>query len=116
STQVAGSRAMAYSSSYNSSIGSSVNTGIHVSDDSSSSSLTIGTAVTTSSPDDSDGLSAAVGGEALAIGEDTLALGDVSGTMIDDGNVTSVDLSATMIAGSEAGEGDTAFASADTFA
>jgi hypothetical protein len=48
------------------------------------------------------------------MGEDTLATGSLSGELIDDGAVTSLDLSVTMVAASE--DDEDAYASADTFA
>lgn len=92
----------------------SVSVATSTGDESSSSSTAITTTMATSSPDDSDGLAAAVGGEASALGDDTLAAGSISAAMIDDGSVTSVDLSATMEAVSE--DDESAFAWADTFA
>lgn len=109
---------MSYSSSYSSSTNSGTSTGVTVGtssgDESSSSSITVDITTQTSSPDDSDGLAAVVGGSATALGEDTLATGSISGSLVDGGTVTSADLSATMVAASE--DGETANAWADTFA
>jgi hypothetical protein len=111
---------MSYSSSYSSSTGSGTSTGVTVGtstgDESSSSSITVDTTIQTSTPDDSDGLAAAVGGSAAALGEDTLATGSISAELIDGGAVTSADLSATMVAASEAPDGETTDAWTDTFA
>jgi hypothetical protein len=81
----------------------------------STSSTTYGTALETSSPDSSDGLAASLGGEAVAIGDDTLATGSISAVMADEGDITTLDSAVTMGAASEAADGETAFASADSF-
>jgi hypothetical protein len=109
---------MTYSTSYSSSTQSGTSTGVAVdtstNDESESYSLTVDMTTQTSSPDDSDGLAAVVGGSATAIGDDTLTMGDISGELIDSGAVTSADLSATMVAASEDGESATALT--DTYA
>jgi len=106
---------MTYTSSYTSTTSSSLETSTTVSDDSSSSSLVVDATIETSSPDDSEGLSAFVGGDALAAGEDTLTMGTLSAAVVDGGAVTSADLSVTMIAAAESSDGETA-ALTDTFA
>ena len=107
---------MAYTSSYETETLSYMQAGASLTDETSSSSVTVAATLEMSSPDDSEGLSAAIGGEAIASGEDTLTQGSVSATMVDGGVVTSADLSATMTAVAETPDGETAFASADTFA
>lgn len=107
---------MAYTSSYETEKLSYVQAGVSVADETSSSSVSVEATLEMSSPDDSEGLSAAIGGEAIAGGEDTLTQGSVSASLVDEGGVTSADLSATMTAVAESPEGETAFASADTFA
>lgn len=92
---------------------SGTHAGISTSGGSSSSSKTYDTAVTISSPDDSDGLYAGYGGEAVAIGEDTLASGSLSATMVDKGAVATVEGTVTMLAASESTD-EAVFASADT--
>jgi peptidoglycan DL-endopeptidase CwlO len=74
----------------------------------STSSTTYGTALETSSPDSSDGLAA-------SLGDDTLATGSVSAVMADEGDIATLDSTVTMAAASEAADGETAFASADSF-
>ena len=107
---------MAYTTSYETETLSYIQVGASLSDETSSSSVTVAATLEMSSPDDSEGLSAAIGGEAIASGEDTLTQGSVSATMVDGGGGTSADLSATMTAVAESPDGETAFASADTFA
>ena len=106
------------STSYSSSTQSGTSTGVAVgtstNDESESYSLAVDMTTQTSSSDDSDGLAAVVGGSAAAIGDDTLTMGAISGELIDNGAVTSADLSATMVAASEDGESATALT--DTYA
>lgn len=101
--------------SYNksSSLYSGTHAGISTSDGSSSSLKTYDTAVAMSSPDDSGGLYAGYGGDAVAIGENSLASGSLSATIVDEGAVTTVEGAVTMIAASDSAD-ETAFASADT--
>jgi hypothetical protein len=110
---------MSYSSSYSSSISSSTSTttttNTSTGDETSSSSLTADMTVQSASSDGSDGLSAALGGEAVALGEDTLTVGSVSAEMEDGGAVTTLDGTATMAAASEDPDGE-AQALTDTFA
>jgi type VI secretion system secreted protein VgrG len=108
---------MTDSNSYSFSTTSGTSTGVTntTSTGSSSSSTGITTIVQTSSPDDSQGMSAVLGGEALAGGTNTLTAGNLSGTLIGGGSVTSAELSASMVAASQSSTG-TAFAAADTFA
>jgi hypothetical protein len=89
--------------------------GISTADETSTSSATYSTTVQSSSPDGSDSLAAGYGGEAVAVGDDTLAAGSVSASMVDEGNITTVSGTATAVAASEDSDG-AAFASADTFA
>lgn len=108
---------MAYNSSYSTSYSggsyASVGTATTTGAGSTSSSTTVATQVTTSSPDDSDGLAAVLAGEAVAVGEDTAAIGSISAELADAGQVTMLTGSADMLAASE---GENAFTSADTFA
>jgi hypothetical protein len=108
---------MTDSNSYSSSTVSTSGTGVTntTSTGSSSSSAGVTTIVQTSSPDDSEGMAAVLGGEAVAQGTDTLTAGSLSGTLIDGGSVTSAELSASMVAASQSPDG-TALAAADTFA
>jgi hypothetical protein len=108
---------MADSNSYSFSTVSGTGTGVTntTSTGSSSSSTGVTTIVQTSSPDDSQGMSAVLGGEALAGGTNTLTAGNLSGTLIDGGSATSAQLSASMVAASQSPTG-TAVAAAGTFA
>jgi hypothetical protein len=108
--------AYSYSSSTQSGTSSGTTVSTTTNDESSSTSTTVDMTTQTSSPDDSDGLAAEVGGSAVASGEDTLATGDLSGELIDSGAVTSADLSATMVAASEDPDSETAGAWTDTYA
>lgn len=109
---------MATLNSFSMSTGSETYTGVttetSLNDEFSSSSTTASTTIQTSSPDDSDGLAAEVGGSAIAVGDDTYAGGSIYGELSDNGAVTSVDLSTTMVAASE--DSETADAWTDTFA
>jgi hypothetical protein len=111
---------MSYSSSYTSSTTSSTATGVVIEtatdEGTSSSSLTVDMTIATSSPDDSDGLSAVLGGDAIALGEDTLTVGSVSAEMVDGGSVTTLSGTVDMLAAAETTDGATAQALADTFA
>lgn len=95
------------------------NTGTDVTNASSTGSSSTSTGVTTivetSSPDDSQGMSAVLGGEAVAAGTNTLTAGNLSGTLIGGGSASSAQLSASMVAASQSPTG-TPFAAADTFA
>jgi hypothetical protein len=71
-------------------------------------------AVEITPPDDSDGMSAILSGDALAVGDDTLVEGSVSATMVDGGTVSTFDGSIDMLAAAQ--DEESAFASADTFA
>jgi hypothetical protein len=82
---------------------------------SSSSSTDVTTIAQKSSPDDSQGMGVVVGGDAFAQGTDTLTAGNVSGTLIDRGSVTSAELSAAMVAASQSPTGG-AIAEASTIA
>ena len=97
---------MTDSNSYSSSTVSGTGTGVTntTSTGSSSSSASVATIVQTSSPDESQGMSAQLGGEALAMGENTLT-GNLSGTLIDVGSVTSAELSASMLAATQSPTG-----------
>jgi hypothetical protein len=111
---------MSYTNTYQSSTSSTNGAGTTVTmssgEYSSLYSTSVSATVVTSTPDDSDGLAAALGGEAIAVGEDTLAVGSISGMLVDDGSVTTLDGSATTAAASESSEGETAFTDAYTFA
>lgn len=111
---------MAYSSTFSSSLDSSTSTTTAVqtstADETSSSSLAFDMTIETSPLDDSDGLAATLGGEAVALGEDTLTTGSVSAEMDAEGAVTTLNGTADMLAASEAPEGDTAQALTDSFA
>src|SRR3546814_7354327 len=72
--------------------------------------------IATSSPDDSDGLSAVLGGDAIALGEDTLTVGSVSAEMVDGGSATTLSGTVDMLAAAETADGATAQTLADTFA
>ena len=95
------------------------NTGTDVTNASSTGSSSTSTGVTTivetSSRDDSQGMSAVLGGEAVAAGTNTLTAGNLSGTLIGGGSASSAQLSASMVAASQSPTG-TPFAAADTFA
>jgi hypothetical protein len=108
---------MADSNTYSFSTVSGTGTGVTdaSSTGSSSSSTGVTTVVQTSSPDDSQGMSAVLGGDASAVGTNTLSAGNLSGTLIDGGSATSAQLSASMVAASQSPTG-TAVALADTFA
>jgi hypothetical protein len=108
---------MADSNTYSFSTISGTNSGVTntSSTGSSSSSTGVTTIVQTSSPDDSDGMSASLGGSAVALGTDTLTAGSLSGTLVDGGSATTADLSASMVGASQSPSG-TAFASAETSA
>jgi hypothetical protein len=80
-----------------------------------SSSASVATIVQTSSPDDSHGLHATLGGEAAALGTNTLTAGNLSGTLIDGPSATSAELSASMVAASQSPTGTT-LALAETYA
>jgi hypothetical protein len=103
---------MSYTSSSSTSVSSQA--GIEMAGG-STSSTTYGTGVQISSPDSSDGLAATLGGEAIATGDDTLATGSISAVMADNGDIATLDSMVTMGAASEAADGDTAFAAADSF-
>lgn len=110
---------MSYSSSYESSLSSSTGTTTVVEttteEETSSSSLSVEMSTQATSPDDSDGLAAALGGEAIAIGEDTLTVGTVSAEMDATGAITTLDGEVDMLAASESPE-DPAVAITDSFA
>jgi hypothetical protein len=65
-------------------------------------------------PDSSD-VAMELGGEATAIGDDTLALGSLEATLDATGSVTSAYGSATFVAAAESEGDETAFATADSF-
>lgn len=98
---------MTDSNSYSSSTVSGTGTGVTntTSTGSSSSSASVATIVQTSSPDEAQGMSAQLGGEALAMGENTLTAGNLSGTLIDGGSMTSAELSGSMLAVSQSPTG-----------
>lgn len=103
--------------SYTSTTSTSSGVGLSTSDGSSSSSysITSDTTLQNSSPDDSDGLAAELGGVAIATGEDTLTAGSISAAMVDEGDMISLNGAATLVAASES-SGGTASALADTSA
>jgi hypothetical protein len=105
-----------YQSSTHSTNGAGTTAAISSGESSSLYSTSASATVVTSTPDNSDGLAASVGGEAVAVGEDTLAVGSISGTLVDDGSVTALKGSATTAAASEASAGETAFTDAYTSA
>jgi hypothetical protein len=85
-------------------------------DETSSSSTVIETTVETSSPDtsdDADGLYAGAGVDGVALGDNTLTTGDISALVEDEGDVTSADLTATVVAISQSSDGD-AYTSAES--
>jgi hypothetical protein len=110
---------MAYSSTYSSPTSSSTSTSTATNtstgNETSSSSLAVEMTVQSTTSDGSDGLSAALGGEATALGEDTLTVGSVSAEMEDGDAVTTLDGTATMVAASKDPDGG-ALALTDTFA
>jgi hypothetical protein len=65
-------------------------------------------------PDPSD-VAMELGGEATAVGDDTLALGSMDASVDGTGSVTSAYGSATFIAAAESEGGETAFATADSY-
>jgi hypothetical protein len=67
-------------------------------------------------PTSDGGITAKLGGEATAVGTDTLAKGDASLEMKDVGPVTVVKGTATFSATSKSADGSQAFATADSFA
>ncbi|WP_372624826.1 hypothetical protein [Falsiroseomonas sp.] len=79
-------------------------------------SLTITVAIETSTPDDSEGLAGTLGGEALAVGDDTFTFGSITAEADGDGYVSEIDGSVTMTAAAEASGDDVLYVSADTFA
>ena len=95
------------------------NTGTDVTNASSTGSSSTSTGVTTivetSSRDDSQGMSAVLGGEAVAAGTNTLTAGNLSGTLVGGDSASSAQLSASMVAASQSPTG-TPYAAADTFA
>jgi hypothetical protein len=111
---------MSYTSSYESTTSSTKEAGttylMSSGDQSSLLSTSVSTTAQTSTPDNSDGLATSLGGEAIAVGEDTLAVGSISGTLVDGASATTLDGSATMVAASESSGGETAFTDAYTFA
>ena len=74
---------MGYSSGFSQTTSSSTSNGVAVEtsmgDETWSSSLTADSMIQTSSPDDSDGLAGTLAGSAVAVGDDTLALGSIEG-------------------------------------
>jgi hypothetical protein len=108
---------MADSNSYSFSTVSGTGTGVTnaSSTDSSSSSTGVTTIVETSSRDDSQGMSAVLGGEAVAAGTNTLTAGNLSGTLVGGDSASSAQLSPSMVAASLSPTG-TPYAAADTFA
>lgn len=72
--------------------------------------------VSTGAVDDLDGLQLALGGEANAIGEDTLAMGSISSLVDGSGGSILAEGSATFDAAAQSSGGGIAFASAGSFA
>jgi hypothetical protein len=70
---------------------------------------------TPSEDTDAGGLVVTFGGEATAVGTETLAEGDLFSRVVDRGHVTTAYGTAEFTATAQAAEGETAFASADTF-
>jgi hypothetical protein len=73
-------------------------------------------AIETSTPDGSDGLAGILGGEALAVGEDTFTFGSITAEADGEGYISEIDGSVTMTAAAEASGDDMLYVSADTFA
>jgi hypothetical protein len=73
-------------------------------------------AIQTGSPgaDDDDGMVASLGGEAIAVGDDTAAIGTIEGQINDTGTATIAEGSASFTASGESSGGDPAYASATT--
>ena len=90
--------------------------GMSVGDGLSSSATHYGTAVHTSSPDNSGGFYAGLSGNAVALGDNTIAASSVSAAMVDHGSISTLDGSVATVAASNASGDNTAFASADTSA
>jgi hypothetical protein len=78
--------------------------------------LTVTSSIETSSPDGSDGLAGTLGGEAVAVGDDTFTFGSITAEAGGGGYVSGLNGSATMTASGEASGDDTLFVSAETFA
>jgi hypothetical protein len=68
----------------------------------------------TSGEETQGGTAIAVGGDAFAVGEETIATGDIDLEITDMGTTVVANGSSTFEASSQSGDGDTAYASADT--
>ncbi|EIM30506.1 hypothetical protein [Microvirga lotononidis] len=65
--------------------------------------------------DKDDGIAATLGGGAIAVGEDTAAIGSIAGKVYDVGTAAIAEGSATFTASSEASDGELTYASASTY-
>jgi hypothetical protein len=76
---------------------------------------TIGVQVGSWGTQDGDGMAATLGGDATAVGDDTLAVGTIQGNIVDAGTAVIAEGSASFTAGTETSGGDLAYASASTY-